>query len=72
MNKDFKAEIFELGRGENFSINEIVDMFGTERKYISARNGEYDATLCTDTKAQEMLGWMPTKDLKDYINKITI
>tara|TARA_Y100000592_G_scaffold16925_1_gene25389 strand:+ start:1157 stop:1999 length:843 start_codon:yes stop_codon:yes gene_type:complete len=70
MGKNFKAEIFELGRGVNHSINEIVDMFKTERKYIPARNGEYDATLCTDTKAQEMLGWNPTRNLEDYIKNI--
>ena len=70
MDKDLKAEIFELGRGENFSINEIVDMFGAERKYIPARSGEYDATLCTDTKAHEMLGWNPTKNLEDYIKSV--
>ena len=69
-NKNFKAEIFELGRGKNFSINEIVDMFGAERKYIPARKGEYDVTLCTDTKAQEMLGWNPIENLEDYIKKI--
>ncbi len=68
--KDFKAEIFELGRGVNYSINEIVDMFGAERKYIPARNGEYDVTLCTDTKAHEMLGWNPTRNLKDYIKTV--
>ncbi len=65
--KDFKAEIFELGRGENFSINEIVDMFGTEKKYIPARKGEYDITLCDYSKAEQMLGWIPTRNLKDYI-----
>ena len=52
-NKNFKAEVFELGRGKNFSINEIVDMFGAERKYIPARKGEYDVTLCTDTKLKK-------------------
>ena len=70
MDKDLKAEIFELGRGVNHSINEIVDMFGAERKYIPARSGEYDVTLCTDTKAHEMLGWTPTRNLEDYIKSV--
>ena len=70
MDKDLKAEIFELGRGVNYSINEIVDMFGAERKYIPARSGEYDVTLCTDTKAHEMLGWTPTRNLEDYIKSV--
>ena len=70
MDRDLKAEIFELGRGVNYSINEIVDMFGAERKYIPARSGEYDVTLCTDTKAHEMLGWTPTRNLEDYIKSV--
>jgi UDP-glucose 4-epimerase len=70
MGKSFKAEIFELGRGKNFSINEIVDMFKTERKYIPSRNGEYPFTLCTDTKAHELLDWNPLINLKDYIKKL--
>tara|TARA_R110000744_G_scaffold335622_1_gene440947 strand:+ start:78 stop:929 length:852 start_codon:yes stop_codon:yes gene_type:complete len=67
---DFRAEIFELGRGKNFSINEIVDLFNTERKYIPARKGEYPFTLCTDTKAKELLDWVPNKNLEDYIKKL--
>jgi UDP-glucose 4-epimerase len=67
--KDFKAEEFELGRGINYSINEIADMFGEEypKKYISARAGEYDKTLCTDKKACELLNWKPTRNIEDYI-----
>ena len=40
---NFKAEFFELGKGVNYSINEIADMFGKDypREYISARKGEY-------------------------------
>ena len=72
VNKDFKAEIFELGRGENFSINGIVDMFGAERKYIPARKGEYPSTLCDYSKAKKLLNWTPTKNLKNYIDSVII
>ena len=70
MDKDLKAEIFELGRGVNYSINEIVDMFGAERKYIPARSGEYAVPLCTDTNGHEMLGWTPTRNLAAYIKSV--
>ena len=70
MGKNFKAEIFELGRGKNFSINEIADLFKSEKKYIPARNGEYPFTLCSDTKAHDLLGWNPVLDLEDYIKKV--
>jgi UDP-glucose 4-epimerase len=65
----FAGEEFELGRGINHSINEIVNMFGKDypREYIPARKGEYDRTLCEDKKAQELLDWNPTINLGDYI-----
>ena len=60
---------FELGRGVNHSINELVDMFGKDypREYIPSRDGEYDRTLCEDKKTQELLDWNPTINLDDYI-----
>jgi UDP-glucose 4-epimerase len=66
------GEEFELGSGKNYSINELADMFGKDypRKYLPLRNGEYDNTLCTDKKANEMLGWSPTHSLVEYVNKI--
>ena len=65
--KKYYGEIYELGRGENFSINEIANMFKTTTKYIPARPGEYETTLCDFTKAKKDLGWTPTKNVDDYI-----
>jgi len=70
MGKEFKAEVFELGKGINYSINEVVDMFGAEKKYIPPRDGEYNETFCDYTKALKLLGWKPKINLQDYINKI--
>jgi len=70
MGKEFKAEVFELGRGINYSINEVVDMFEAKKKYIPLRDGEYNETFCDYTKALKLLGWKPKINLQDYINKI--
>ena len=69
MGKDFRAEDFELGRGVNFSINEIADCFGKDypRKYLPERPGEYDMTLADSSKAKELLNWNPTTNVKEYI-----
>jgi len=66
------GEIFELGRGVNHSINEISKMFGENYpvEYMSARTGEYDVTLADYSKATELLGWKPTRDLSDYIKQV--
>ena len=69
---NFKAEFFELGKGVNYSINEIVDMFGKDypREYIPARKGEYDVTLADYSKAKLKLGWEPKGDITQYIKSI--
>ena len=67
--KDFRAEEFELGRGKNYSINEIADMFGKDypKEYIPERPGEYPETLAEFSNAEDKLGWKATKDIDDYI-----
>ena len=67
--QSFKAETFELGRGVNFSINEIADMFGTDypREKIEQRPGEYDVTLADYSHAQNVLNWTPSRNIKDYM-----
>ena len=69
---NFKAEFFELGKGVNYSINEIADMFGKDypREYIPARKGEYDVTLADYSKAKVKLGWEPKGDLNRYIKTV--
>jgi len=68
----FRGEIFELGSGVNYSINEITDMFGKDypKKYTPKRSGEYDVTLADYTLANKVLNWAPIKNIKTYIEKI--
>ena len=62
------GKTFELGRGKNYSVNEIADTFGDyPREYIDERPGEMRETLNTDTMAEDMLGWNPKGDVIDYI-----
>ena len=65
------GQAYELGRGKNYSINEITEMFGqTEVEYIPPRKGEYPFTLADYTKANKELGWIPTLNIKDYISEV--
>ena len=69
---DVNGETFELGRGENYSINVIAQSFDTGYTYIPERPGEMRETLCTDTKARDLLGWKPTIDVLDYIEGVRV
>ena len=67
--KDSKANYYELGTGVNYSINVVADMFSYRKKYISARSGEYDVTLCDYSKAGKELGYKPKDNLKQYVKQ---
>ena len=67
-NSKANGETFELGRGINYSINEVANMFGGEKTYIDQKKGEVRDTLCVDLKAKELLNWNPKRNLEDYIN----
>jgi len=58
---------YELGKGKNYSINEIVDMIGGERTYIDAIPGEVRETLRTNDSALNILKWKPEINLEDWI-----
>ena len=64
---------FELGRGENHSINEVVDMFGdiVGATYIDEIPGEARDTLCRSDLARKKLRWKPKNNLEDWIRSIT-
>ena len=61
------GKILELGRGVNFSINEIASFYDRPTKYIEKRPGEMWTTLCESIEARELLNWNPTIGINDYI-----
>lgn len=69
LTKQAWGHTFELGRGKNFSVNEIADMFKQEVIYKENKSGEAEVTLCDDTLAKEILGWEPKLNIKDYIKQ---
>ena len=68
----YAGEIFELGSGKNYSINEVADMFGKDclRVNLPSQPGEYDRTLADYSSAEDILGWKPKGKLDKYIKSI--
>ena len=62
------GEVYNLGSGKNYSVNEIADMIGGERVYLPARQGESRSTLADNTKVKEKLGWILQYDLPSQIS----
>ena len=63
------GSVYELGRGVNHSINEVVHMFNSERIYIDEIPGETRNTLCKSELARKKLKWNPTINLKEWIKE---
>ena len=70
MEKQAYGYEFELGRGKNYSVNEVAKMFEINPIYKEAKPGEARNTLNQDNTAREILGWNPQKDLLDYIKSL--
>jgi len=63
-------DIFNVGYGENISVNEIANYFNSETTYIGNRI-EPKETLCDNTKIKNKLGWSPSISVGDWLtNKL--
>lgn len=56
---DIGGEIFNVGSGNTYSVNRLVELLGGEIIYIPKRPGEPDCTFADITKIKTRLGWTP-------------
>lgn len=64
-------DAWELGTGNNYSLNEVANMFGNvEKEYVPDVKGNYRETIRVNNDAIERLGWMPKDRLKEYIKTV--
>ena len=60
--------LFNIGTGRNYSINQVADMVGGEKKYISSRSGEARETMADISKATQVLGWSPVHRVENTVD----
>ena len=63
-----KGEVMNIGRGHNYSVNELADMIGGPRVYLSPRI-EPKETLADNSLAKRLLGWKSNVDLPNWVRK---
>ncbi len=64
--KKLNGESFNIGNGNNYSVNEVADMFKGSKKYGEQRIEPFE-TLANNTKAKTTLKWNPTGNLPLWI-----
>ena len=65
---ELNGDIFNVGNGDNKSVNQIATMMGGSRVHIEPVI-EPKVTLADNSKIKKVLDWKPTQDLKEWISK---
>jgi len=63
-----EGEVFNVGTGSAYSIQQIADAISDNQVYIDKRTGEMETTFADITKIGEVIGWKPEVDVLDWIN----
>lgn len=60
---------YGIGSKDEYEIIAVANMFGGKIEYIGEQRANRSASMLCDEKMRK-LGWIPNKDLKDYISDI--
>ena len=64
------GEVFNVGTGSAYSIQQIADSISDNQVYIDKRSGEMETTFADITKIGDVLGWQPEIDVIDWIKNV--
>ena len=67
---DISGLAFNVGSGNTYSVNRLVELLGGDKNYIPKRPGEPDCTFADITNIKTVLGWAPQISLEDGVSKI--
>ncbi len=65
----YYGQLYNVGPGKNYSINEIANVISDKQINIEPRIGEARETLANNSKIKSVFGWYPKVNLIDWIKK---
>ena len=65
--RDHLGEVFNVGSGVNYSVQQIADAISDNQTYIPKREGEMDTTWSNIEKINQVIGWKPEVDVLEWI-----
>ena len=66
--KGHAGEVFNVGSGTCYSVQQIADAISDDQVYIPKRDGEMDTTFADISKIGEVIGWKPSIDVIEWIH----
>ena len=67
--REHLGEVFNVGSGINYSVQEIADAISDNQTYIPKREGEMETTWSNIDKINQVIGWKPEVDVLEWIKK---
>jgi len=67
LSSDAFGEVYNVGTGINYSVNEIANMISDNQIHIPPRMGESRITLARNVKIRNTLGWQPKVTIDTWI-----
>lgn len=64
---DITGEAMNVGSGDHYSVNRLVELLDGEIEYIPKRPGEPDCTFGDISKIKELLGWQAEVTLEEGV-----
>jgi UDP-glucose 4-epimerase len=64
------GEILNVGSGNTYSVNRLVELLGGERTYIPKRPGEPDCTFADTKKILSLVDWKPCVTLEEGVARM--
>jgi UDP-glucose 4-epimerase len=64
------GETMNIGSGNTYSINRLVELLGGEKEYIPKRPGEPDCTFADTKKVEQLTGWKSKVSFEEGVAKM--
>ncbi len=65
---DVAGEVMNVGSGDTYSVNRLVELIGGEVVHIPKRPGEPDCTFADTARIRRVLGWGPKVSFEDGVD----
>lgn len=70
LRNDLNGQVFNVGSGNTYSVNRLIELLGGEKTYIPKRPGEPDCTFADVSRINSILKWKAKVTLEEGVSEM--